>query len=224
MILSRSSLVLVIANAAPLVGVALFDWHVLDILMLYGAESAVVGGFNVLRMIKSQPENLLSGFFLRSLRLKPSDIGDTEPPDRPFQILKLFLIVFFVAHYGAFCIAYLSLVPTLFVNSLEGAAAQNFNRTFQQPDYWVAIAGLIASHGYSFFTNYLGKNEYRNIGLIALMFRPYGRVLLMNITVVTVGVIVLWLGNPLGALIVLVLLKVSVDLRLHLRERVMLKG
>ena len=47
---SSSLLVLIAANFIPLFGVALFDWDVLEILLLYWTESVIIGALNVLRM------------------------------------------------------------------------------------------------------------------------------------------------------------------------------
>jgi len=64
--LSRpSSIVLILANLVPLVGVLYFDWSVLDILLLYWTESVIIGLVNVLRMANSQSDNILSGLPLQ---------------------------------------------------------------------------------------------------------------------------------------------------------------
>lgn len=46
-----SAAALVIANLTPLAGVMLFEWRVLDVLLLYWAENVVIGVINVLRML-----------------------------------------------------------------------------------------------------------------------------------------------------------------------------
>ena len=38
-----SSLVLILANLIPVIGVLLYEWDVLSILLLYWAESVVIG-------------------------------------------------------------------------------------------------------------------------------------------------------------------------------------
>ncbi|MGE0483591.1 MAG: DUF6498-containing protein [Gammaproteobacteria bacterium] len=45
-----STLALVLANLVPLAGVAALGWRVLDVLLLYWAESVVIGLYNVLRL------------------------------------------------------------------------------------------------------------------------------------------------------------------------------
>jgi hypothetical protein len=50
------------------------------------------------------------------------------------------------------------------------------------------------------------------------MFAPYGRVVMLHLTILFGAFIIAILGAPIGALIVLVVLKTAFDLRLHLRQ------
>jgi len=56
-----SSISLIFANLIPLLGVLLYDWNVLEILLLYWTESVVIGLINVLRMASCQTDNILAG-------------------------------------------------------------------------------------------------------------------------------------------------------------------
>ena len=69
-----SSIVLIFANVIPLVGVLLFDWNVLEILLLYWTESVVIGVINVLRMVTCRTDNILAG-------LGPYAAGKKIPPE-----------------------------------------------------------------------------------------------------------------------------------------------
>ena len=48
--------------------------------------------------------------------------------------------------------------------------------------------------------------------------QPYQRVILLHVTVLAGGFVVMLLGQPLLALVLLVLLKTAVDLRAHIQE------
>ena len=85
--------------------------------------------------------------------------------------------------------------------------------------FWLVAACIFLSHFFSFLTNYLGKGEYRRTGLAALMQRPYGRIVVMHITVIIGAAVVSWLGDQLAMLVVLVAVKTLMDLKLHNRER-----
>ena len=77
----------------------------------------------------------------------------------------------------------------------------------------------ITSHGASFFLNYLGRGEYLTATPGGQMGRVYGRVVVLHLTIIFGSFVVAFLGSPIGALLVLVVLKTAFDLGLHLRER-----
>lgn len=62
---SRSAIVLLAANAIPLIGVLFFGWSLLTILVLYWLENGIVGFWNVLKI------NLARGSFLPTLPEMP---------------------------------------------------------------------------------------------------------------------------------------------------------
>jgi hypothetical protein len=82
-----------------------------------------------------------------------------------------------------------------------------------------AVTTLILSHGLSFYWNYIQNGEYQRASLNALMGQPYGRVIVLHMTVLFGGWIVMTLGSPLVALALLVVLKTAADLRAHKAER-----
>ena len=82
-----------------------------------------------------------------------------------------------------------------------------------------AILGLLASHAISFGWNYVGQGEYRRASLPTLMTQPYGRVVVLHLTVLLGGFLVVALKSPTAGLALLVLLKTGLDVRAHLRER-----
>ena len=63
MIQRPSAYALILANLMPVAGVVLFDWNVVTILILYWAESVVIGIVNVLRLICCQTDNILNAEF-----------------------------------------------------------------------------------------------------------------------------------------------------------------
>jgi len=82
----------------------------------------------------------------------------------------------------------------------------------------IAAVALFLSHGASFFLNYIGKGEYMTTPAAKAMFAPYGRVVMLHVTIIFGAFIVALLGAPIGALLVLVVVKTAFDLRLHLRQ------
>ena len=82
----------------------------------------------------------------------------------------------------------------------------------------IAAIALFISHGASFFLNYIGKGEFKTTPVARQMFAPYGRVVMLHLTIIFGAFIVAILGAPIGALLVLVVVKTVFDLSLHLRQ------
>jgi len=87
-----------------------------------------------------------------------------------------------------------------------------------------AIFGLAVSHGISFVHNFLMNGEYRRTSPPLLMFQPYGRIVVLHITIIIGGGLMMLLGSPTIGLLILVLLKTGLDLAAHLRERKKFSG
>ena len=195
--MTPSQVALVLANAVPLVGVLLLGWTVFPLLLLYWLENVVVGGFNVLKMLLAKP---------------------AEPV---YWAGKLFLIPFFIVHFGGFTFVHGVLVVAFF----GPKGIQPFDLLTAVPaairanELGWGLLSLIASHGFSFYWNYVKNGEYQRASLQALMGQPYGRVMVLHLTVLFGGWIVMLLGSPVGALLVLVALKTAADWRGHRAER-----
>jgi len=220
LMLSRpSSIVLILANLVPLIGVLYFDWLVFDILLLYWAESVIIGLVNVLRMAVSKSDNILAGMLpLLAHKEIPVELQQ-RLPRIDISAFKYFLIPFFVLHYGGFCYGHLMAVIGLFSDAgLSGGISYSLVQSWQ-PAFWIAVLAIAASHLYSFASNFIGKGEYRNTSLIALMQRPYGRIVALHIAIVFGAGLVLWLDSPLPMLSILIAAKIVLDLRLHSLER-----
>jgi hypothetical protein len=85
--------------------------------------------------------------------------------------------------------------------------------------FWIAVGAIAASHLYSYFHNFLGKGEYKRVGLGTLMHRPYGRIMVMHLSIIFGAGGAMMLGNPLPVLLALVAGKTVLDVRMHNKER-----
>ena len=193
-LLRPSAIALIVANLVPLAGVLLFDWRVFDILMLYWAENVVIGVVNVLRM------GVCRGG------------------------MKWFLIPFFFLHYGFFCFGHLLAVTEIFSESMGTATVWLYFFGMPLADawkspLWPAIAAIAASHMFSFFGNFIAGGEYRRTSASELMGRPYGRIVVLHVTIIIGAALIEWLGSPMMMLVALVAAKIALDLRLHVAER-----
>ena len=153
---------------------------------------------------------------------------------------RLGLAVFFLMHYGIFWFVHGVFVFTLpaFFGGASGPAcapaispgalpetldvAMTCNGAFGEivwSNVVIAAIALFISHGASFLFNYVGRGEYLTTSPMRQMGAPYGRVVVLHLTIILGAFAITFLGAPIAALLLLVLLKTALDLGLHLRER-----
>ena len=197
---------LVVANAIPLVGVLFLDWNVWTILTIYWLENGVVGIFNILKMARAEgPE--------------PTGRAATLSNGRPVSTTagaKVALIPFFIVHYGIFWV-----VHGIFVLTLPQFQAFGGESAGIRSDPFAVVlvlAGLFISHAVSFRSNYIGRGEYLRTSVSAQMNAPYGRLIVLHLTIIVGGLAIATTGAPSAAVLILVLLKTALDLGLHLAE------
>lgn len=105
-----------------------------------------------------------------------------------------------------------------FLPGIAGCGDGAFGEVLWGPIALAALA-LLLSHGASVLFNYIGRGKYLTASPARQMGTPYGRVIVLHLTIIFGSMVVAFLGAPIGALLVLVGLKTTFDLGLHLRER-----
>ena len=172
-------------------------WTVFPLVLLYWLENVVVGGYNVAKLLMAQPR------------------------EQAYWLGKFFLVPFFLVHFGGFTYIHGVLVVALF----GPKGTQPFDLLTAVPAAIRAnqlgwgVLSLVVSHGLSFYLNYIKNGEYQRASLNALMAQPHGRVMVLHLTVLFGGWVVMLLGSPLFALLLLVGLKTAADWRAHQAER-----
>ena len=203
-----SSYALVAANLIPLVGVLFYDWNAILVLALFWIENLIIGGFNVVRMVTV------------SVRSK--------------EWSGLFKSVFFIFHYGAFCVVHGSLLTkiigypevqyiTYFEQSnfplaeifLEGVAVFLSFIDNLAPEIWLGMAALVLSRFVSFIENFILRGEIFTARLGKLMKQPYQQIIVMHIGLVVGAMILQKLNSPVWLLALIVLLKIFFDFKQH---------
>ncbi|MBI2088021.1 MAG: hypothetical protein HYT78_04670 [Deltaproteobacteria bacterium] len=188
---SPSTLALIGANLTPLAGVWFLGWHLGEVMVLFWAESAVIGFWNVIKL---------------------GIVG---------KWAALLAAPFFVGHFGGFMAGHFLFIYYFFVRGIgaagpEPAALAALLDLFVP--LWPALAALFISHGISFFTNYLARREYLGMDLKTQMSEPYKRIIVMHITIIIGGFLTMVLQAPEAALLLLIALKTATDLSAHRKE------
>ncbi len=214
-------ILLVLVNAVPLVGVLLFDWRLFDLMLLYWLENGVIGAFTLAKIVTS----------------RAAAHGEPARSAPHGTMGKAFVAGFFALHYGIFWGVHGVFVFALFGGSFGGGLMGMFGgptTPFGGPGFGppglvdpggavagtvaLALLSLVISHGVSFFTNYLGRGEDRMLTPTELMGQPYARVMVLHVSIIGGGIVVMMLGTPVAALLLLVALKTGIDLSAHRRE------
>ena len=167
------------------------DWKVLPLVLVFWLENVIIGVFNVIRILTIQP---------------PKD--------------TVFTAVFFTLHYGIFTFVHGGLLLSLFgperfqgLNDLPGL----WQIVKENHLHWAVLA-MTFSHGFSYFSNFLGQGEHKIRSAKQLMMQPYGRVVFMHIGVLLGAFAVEALGSTLVALLLFIGLKIAMDLAAHIKE------
>ncbi len=187
---SPSTVMLILANLIPVAGTVFFGWRLGDVMVLYWAESAVIGFYNLCKLAVID------------------------------RWLALFTGTFFIAHFGAFMAVHFLFIWTLFVKGLDYSGGGDLGEVARHfVGLWPALAALLLSHGISFFINFIGRREYLGRSSRDQMSEPYSRIVFMHITLIFGGGLALLLGSPAPVILLVIAVKVVVDVRGHIRER-----
>jgi energy-coupling factor transporter transmembrane protein EcfT len=197
---------LIVANLIPLVGVLFFSWNVWMILIVYWLENGVVGVFNILKMLKAEggPGDASAG-----LRMNGRPVND---------VAKAGLVPFFVVHYGIFWAVHGVFVFTLPVFGSMETDAVDMTSGFEPLTIPFAVLALTISHGLSYWFNFIKGGEYQRVSAAQQMFAPYGRLVVLHITIIIGGMAIAFLGAPAAVVAILVALKTALDVGFHLAE------
>jgi len=196
--LSLSTIALVLANLVPLAGAAFGGWSAYELVLLFWAENVVIGLFQALRMGS-----------VAVLRRKAHQVG---------------LIPFFLLHYGMFAFVHGMFVTASFGPPAEAPMAEAMALLLSPSGLLFALLALVASHGFSFVVNFIGAGEWRDAEMPALMKQPYARVIVLHLVILGGAAAVQALGEPMVALVLLVVLKMALDVVAHRREHLAAEG
>jgi hypothetical protein len=188
---SASTLALIIANLVPVAGTLFLGWNLSDVLVLYWAESAVIGLFNICKIIV---------------------IGKWG---------ALFAVPFFTGHFGGFMAVHFLFIYSLFVKGIQGmndGGGDLVDVTRLFIGLWPALAALFFSHAYSFFTNFMGRGEFHRRTVRDQMSEPYSRIIFMQFVLILGGGLSMILGQTEPVLIGVIALKIYFDVKAHIKE------
>jgi hypothetical protein len=198
--ISISIITLILGNLIPLIGVITLGWSPMEVLAIYWMETLVIGILNVFKMIAASPR------------------------DMAMNVMKFFMIPFFIVHFGIFVLVQgvfiLLVIPAVTETDSTEVTANIVDAIVEHTilGLWWPAAVLFGSHLFSFFWNYIGKKEYLKVELGNLMFKPYSRVIVQQFIAIF-GVMLAAATSSVILIVVLVIIfKTAADAFAHIRE------
>ena len=181
-------------NLLPVACVALFGWSALLLLLIYWAENVIVGVFTFFKM-------LIAGI-----------------NKGPWQILPtLFYTGFFCFHYGMFNLVHGVLIWGIASDNRLATSKGFFSSLATDPLFGNAVVLtnltlIIAFQLYLFIAYWLLPGRWRHEYPNEIMATPYGRTVVVHLTILFGGYVTFALGDPLYMVITLALLKTAMEL------------
>ncbi len=181
--------IMLLANLLPLWGALMGQWSVYELILLYWAENVLIGLYQLARF---------------------GAVGWLR--DLPEIVV---LAAFFTVHYGMFTLVHGMFVVGMFGPSLDAGLEAGVALLLSPDGLLVPLLLLAASHGFSFVVHFLRGGEWRDAGPKELMLAPYGRVVVLHLAILGGGALVVMTGQPVAALVLLVVLKMGVEVVAH---------
>lgn len=221
---SLSVLSLVLVNLVPLAGVLLWGWSPLSIIILYWAETGIVGFYNVFKIKMAQKKDdvfkesvpFAIEFYSDSSYRKNSNLfkesnkkGGTVIQPKHYPLFFIALLLAVMAIHG-FLIYYIFNFSNIF-KSTNISSGLIFSK-----DLLFSIFLLFISHGISFIFNFIGEKEYLLVSPREQMNVINERFAIMQL-IVFVGTLAIGLLSDYTLLIaVMVLIKIKLDSDAHI--------
>lgn len=207
---------LIVANLVAVVSFIFFGGSILQVLWIYWTQSVVIGLVNVVRI--ATMSDITSMRTAQGAPLAPSNVRSLS------KVIRSFLSVFFVLHYGGFHAAYAMILVWLAAPTINVVVDGSTSTiTLNEPAVSVAavvIGGMVfAMHHVLSYMVERSAHKVSPLPVLALvdsMARPYSRIIPMHAIIVLGPLVAIAFGNT-GVFIAFMLLKTLADIFLFKR-------
>lgn len=194
--LSRSDYFIIAANLIPVYGVLFEGWSAKEVFLVYCLETIIVGIFNLIKM-----------GIVTSIRKTDTWYNGPSRTQQP----GLLFMFFFLVHYGLFVAVQMGLF--LGVSGMAQNSSINvFSFFYKWPQLlskgaYIMLGAFIISYCFGMVYNFILSGQYRSVTLMHLMFQPYMRIFIQQITVI-IGSMFLIFGAGKVFIIIFALVKI----------------
>jgi len=188
---------LIVANLIPVIGVWFFSWSAKEVFLVYCLETIIIGLFTLLKL-------LITGLLVR-----PKDVWQNQGAvsKQPFW----FFMLFFILHYGLFVAVQMGIFFSVSgIGDEHGITFSNFFSKWPSlltNEAYIMLGIFIISYGFRFTTDFILSGDYKTSSLGYLMFQPYGRIFIQQVTVI-LGSMFLTFGAGKIFILVFALIKI----------------
>lgn len=171
--LKQSDYFIIAANLLPIIGAWVWGWDPKEIFMVYALETVVVGLFTFLKLL-----------IVTITRKRDKWYNEGKVT----QASGIFFMLFFLAHYGIF----VAVQTGLFIQ-VSGIGKEHQAGFFDffvhwprylGPDGYYMLIGFLVSYAFQLVWNFLRTGQYKTAPMMILMFQPYGRIFIQQVTVI----------------------------------------
>ena len=187
---ARLGLILLL-NLIPVAGVLWLGWDAGQILMLYWVENVIIGATSLIRILTA-----------RERPVPAPGSRDTGPVG---------VGCFFVVHYGVFTLVHGVFTMMLASRIIDGEDGL-WERVFANPTFHWAVLGATALQVVILVREWWSSGLWRRSSPGVEMFRPYGRIVVLHVTVLAAAWLLSETSAPMGAVLILCLMKAVVEL------------
>ena len=173
--LTQSDWSLIIANLIPVIGVWFLKWSAKEVFLVYCLETIIIGIFTLLKL-------LIAGLFSKRADVWQSTAGSVSK--QPYW----FFILFFMVHYGLFvCVQMGIFFSVSGIGDENGITFWNFFSKWPSlltNEGYIMLGVFVISYGFRTISDFIVTEDYRTSSLGYLMFQPYGRIFIQQVTVI----------------------------------------
>ncbi|BDS05560.1 hypothetical protein NT6N_06000 [Oceaniferula spumae] len=220
----RSSLVLIfVSNLIPLFGVLWWEWDLANVVLLYWTENLVIGFWTLVKMITAGGG---AGGGTLDAQGSPLNVQSNNGCGDAFG--KVFLCGFFTVHYGMFCMGHAAFILMI----LGAGNGTGFFPFKTMMDHGLITSGvltgtavMLVTHGIDFVKNYLMSENRKTATAHAMMFTPYGHIVVVHIAILAGAAISMAQDSPFILLFLIVVGKMILEIvTLKVKEKLMAKA
>jgi hypothetical protein len=166
---------LVIANLIPVIGVWFLKWSAKEVFLVYSLETIIIGIFTLLKLL------------ITGLLAKKTDVWQSTGRSvvkQPFW----FFMLFFMVHFGIFVAVQMGIFFSVSgIGDENGITFLNFFSRWPSlltNEAYIMLGIFVISYGFRMISDFIITGDYKTASLGYLMFQPYGRIFIQQVTVI----------------------------------------